>query len=466
MRRPHRAIPMTGIGLAAGLALAGCAETPKPAAKLPPTGVFVTQGPALGADGPPDRWWRLYDDPVLDRLEGEALSRNLDLKAAAASLSLAESLLDEARAARTPSTVLAGGPSYDRIPPVAGQHGPGSWTYAAGLTASYQVDLFGKVARQISAAKADAQSAEALRDALKVSIVAQTAGAYVAACGTARQLEVARNSLKLIEETYAIDEKQREVGAISEFDLARQGALRDQARALVPPLEAQHNAALFALAALTGHEPKDVPADAATCHALPKPISVLPVGDGAQMLRRRPDVRAAERNLASALARVGVARADFFPNVTFGGSVGQDTSTNGGVSGLSALSYSFGPLMTWTFPNILVTDARYRQARARARAQEAEFQQTVLTALKETETALSTYTAEIAHNKALRGARDQADEAARLARIQADTGTTSFLDLLDAQNTALAADQALAQSDQTLAADQIAVFQALGGGWK
>nr|MDQ2862004.1 TolC family protein [Pseudomonadota bacterium] len=184
------------------------------------------------------------------------------------------------------------------------------------------------------------------------------------------------------------------------------------------------------------------------------------------LLRRRPDVRAAERQIAAATARIGVAAADLYPTVTLGGSVSNVAGTLGGLFSSSTAAYSLGPLITWTFPNISLARAHVKEARALTSSALATFDATVLQALQEAEQALTTYGAELDRHVALAAAEDRADEALRLAQIQYGAGAASALDLLTAESTQVAAAQASAASDQAIAADQVAVFQALGGGWE
>jgi NodT family efflux transporter outer membrane factor (OMF) lipoprotein len=456
--------------LAGVLTLSGCVVGPRYVAPTPPAaakGAFVSAQGASALDQPlPPRWWRLYNDPVLDRLVEQALVENEDLKVAAANLAYAQGLLDEARAGRFPTTSLAGGPAYGVSTTAAAAGESPNFSYSAAFTASYDFDLFGRIRRAIQSAKANAEAVLAAEDAVRVTVAAETAGAYANICGDARQIAVARASLALVQETYDITLKERNAGALSDFDLAREAVLLEQAKAAIPPLEGQRRFALFTLAALIGKTPAEVPADAAACQAPPTLARPLPVGDGAALLRRRPDLREAERSLAAATARIGVAAADLYPTVTLGGSVNPFGALSGPGAGASLLAYSIGPLITWTFPNILVARAHVKEASAQASAALAAFDGSVLTALQETEQALATYAAELDHHVALTAARDRADEAVRLAKVQSLAGTLSFLDLLQVQSTAVAADQALAASDQAVSADQVAVFQALGGGWE
>jgi NodT family efflux transporter outer membrane factor (OMF) lipoprotein len=418
-------------------------------------------------EAPPARWWRLYDDRVLDGLVARALAHNTDLRVALANLAYAQGLLAEARAGRFPGTTLtADAPSYGRgVSQIELGAGP-STTYGAAFSAAYQVDLFGKVRRGIQAARANAQAAEAAADVSRVTVAGETASAYANLCAYAQQIAVARHSQDLLQRTYDLTLAERDAGALSNFDLARQAALLDQAKAAVPPLEGQRRAALYTLAALVGTTPAEVPNEAAGCTTPPTLTRPLPVGDGAALLRRRPDIRQSERTLAAATARIGVATADLYPAISLGGSIGDTVLPITARKSENAFTYSAGPLLSWSFPNILVARAHVREAGAQAAAALASFDGTVLTALRDTETALSAYAAELDRHKALLAAQKDAAEALRLADIQFRSGAASFLDLLSAESAVVAADQAVAQSDQSLAGDQVAVFQQLGGGWE
>jgi NodT family efflux transporter outer membrane factor (OMF) lipoprotein len=451
-------------------ALAGCAVGPRYTQPRPlpgSQGPLLSAGPAANAvaDPPPDRWWRLYQDPLLDSLVSQALTENRDLKVAAANLAYAQGVLSEARAGRFPGTeISAGGPAYGRSATQLAAGLGASTGYTATFSASYQVDLFGRIRRTIEAARANLEATRMAEDVTRVTVAAQTADAYAQVCGLGEQISVARNSIDVLQKTYDLTKVQRDVGALSDFDLDRQGGLLDQAKAALPPLEGQRRAALFALAALIGRTPAQAPTEAAACSTPPQLARPLPTGDGQALLRRRPDVRQSERLLASATARIGVAAADLYPTISLGGSVTQAGALAGG--GGSGLTYSVGPFLSWTFPNILVARARVQQAGAQASAALASFDQTVLGALRDTESALSTYGAELRRHEALLAAQAQARDALRLAHVQFEVGGASFLDLLTAETASISADQALAQSDQAMTADQVAVFQQLGGGWE
>ena len=458
------------IAAAAG-PLCACAVGPNYAPPNTPPGAavpFVSASAASTADQPlPANWWRLYDDPVLDRLVQEALTKNEDLKVAAANLAYAQALLGESRVGLLPSTELSAGADYGRSRPLApGPRPKAGWSYQAGFTASYEVDLLGRVRRTIEASRGNAQAVQAAEDAVRVTVAAGTAQAYADACGFGEELDSARQSQAVAQQTYDLVLVQRNAGAVSDFDLARAATTLEQAKAAVPAIDGQRRNALFELAALLGRTPSQVPPEAEACKTPPRIAVALPVGDGAALLKRRPDVRQADRQLAAATARIGVATAGLYPQVTLGGSITDTAATTQGLTSPAAVAFSVGPLISWSFPNIGLARAHIRESQAQASGALAGFDSTVLQALKEAEQALTSYNAELARHGALAAADRQAAEAFRLAKVQYDAGSASFLDLLTAQAAYIQAEQALAGSDLSLAQDQVAVFKALGGGWE
>jgi NodT family efflux transporter outer membrane factor (OMF) lipoprotein len=338
--------------------------------------------------------------------------------------------------------------------------------YQAGFDASYELDVFGRVSRTIEAARGDTEAAQAALDGIRISIAAQVAQSYADACGAAMQADVARETASIEGRTLDLTRRLLEAGRGTQRDLDQASVLVEQANAQVPGFEAERRAQLYALATLTGRLPADIDAAAAACRSVPRVKTPIPVGDGAALLARRPDVRAAERRLAADTARIGVATSTLFPSVTLLGSVSLGAPKIGQVGTSSSLGYSFGPLISWTFPNVAAARARIRQARAGADASLAGFQGTILAALRETEQALARYAAALDQNAALARAAQSAQNAAEQTRQRFDSGRDDFLDLLVAEQNRAAARQALAQSDTNVAHLQIALFKALGGGWE
>lgn len=471
-----RVASLTPFALAFAVALAGCVtpRTPtlpdRPAAK----GGFVSasQGAvnaaAFAPAEPQGQWWRLYADPTLDALVGEALANNRDLAAAAANLEQVRTSLSEARAGYLPSTTLSGG--YTRgqtdvpsTPPGADRDFEG---YNAGFALGYELDLFGRVRKAVAAARADRDAAAAAVDLVRLTVASETARAYADACAANAQIAVAERSIALQSRTAGLTRTLLDTGRGNGLDLARADAALQNTRSGLPPLRAQRDGALFRLAALTGKAPAEADAAARACLRVPRLTAVIPVGDGAGLIARRPDIRQAERRLVGASARAGVAAASLYPTITLGGRINSAASAAGDLGRSSGVSFSLGSLISWDFPNMVAARARLRGAEAGTDAALARFDQTLLVALRDTETALSAYANELDRNAALAAARDRAADAVRLSQLRFDAGSDGFLALLDAQRTLVAADAALAQSDAQVAGGQIAVFQQLGGGWQ
>jgi NodT family efflux transporter outer membrane factor (OMF) lipoprotein len=461
--------------LASSLSLAACATVgPDYRDALPD--VAASQGtlhasadPAFTPDSPPGEWWHLYDDARLDGFVAQALEANTDLRVAAANLSRARAALRETRTSGLPSTTVSTGGSYGRQSGAAqglDTSLPDGEMYDAGLDVGYQIDLFGRVRRAVEASRADVESVQAAYDLTRISVVAETVRAYADARNTACRIAVARRSVEVQEQTFDLTRRLLEGGRVTAMETNQAGALLEQTRAEIPTLEATQQTALYRLAVLTGRPPTDFPRDVDTCVGPLRLNQPIPVGDAATLLNRRPDVRAAERRLAAATARIGVATADLYPSISIGGSIGGSATSLGDITSGSAFRYSIGPLISWSFPNITAARARIAQAEASQQAALAEFDGTWLTALQQTESALTTYARGLDRTAALRRGTEQAREAARIARLRYDAGRENFQIVLDAERQLASAEAALAQSDAQLSTDLIALFLSLGGGWQ
>jgi NodT family efflux transporter outer membrane factor (OMF) lipoprotein len=469
-----RPSPISILGLA--VSLAGCVVGPNYVAPNPPAGAVAplqSLNPAVETTAPPpDDWWRLYDDPKLDKYVQQAFAANADLAAAEANLSTARALLEAARNGRYPQTRAEAGALYgrdattDEILQIVGHKPQTTWLFDDILDVSYELDLFGRVRRSVEASTADAQAAVAARDSLKITVAAETARAYAQVCTLGEQLAVARRSLEVVSQQADIAAQRHDAGGGSEFDVVRAQQIADQARAAIPPLEGQRRAALFELTAVLGLTPAQAPADAQSCTTAPHLKDLIPIGDGVALLARRPDVRLAERRVAAATARIGVATADLYPRITLTGFYGGAAPRISDLTRNAGLTWGVGPSVSWAFPNQAGVRARIRGAKAGADGAVASFDSTVLQALRETETALANYSAELDHRQALGDAQAKARRAFEIARDQVRAGSASTLDLLTAEQTLVGAEAAVAASDAALAQDQIAVFKALGGGWR
>jgi len=275
---------------------------------------------------------------------------------------------------------------------------------------------------------------------------------------------VAQHSLQLQLQSTTITERLVAAGRAARLDLTRSSGQVAQIRANIPRFEAQRTNALYRLAALTGRPPAEYPRSVESCSKAPRLTQPLPVGDATAMLRRRPDVREAERLLASATARLGIATADLYPRVTLGLSVG---STGALTDLLSSRTnrYGLGLAVHWE-ANQAKARARLAAAGAGAKFALAQFDGVVLSALRESESALSTYSRDLQREDDLTDAQARATEAAQDADRLYRGGKIDFLSLLDAQRSRDVADEASAASHAQLATDQVAIFLTLGGGWE
>lgn len=461
------------LSLLATFGLAACMVGPDhadPRPGAPAQDPFLAgESPAFTGDEPPGRWWSLYRDPLLDSLIEEALRANTDLRVAAANLRRTRAVLRETRSGLFPDLTATASATYSRQSGdqvgFSNSGGEGE-SFDVGLETSYQLDLFGRIRRAIQAARADAEAALAAFDVSRITVAAETARAYADACSAGRQLAVARETLRIQEQTFDLTRRLVEGGRGTALDSGRAGALLEQVRATLPTFESQRASALFRLSVLTGRPPAAFPREVAACETPPALDRPIPVGDGAALIARRPDIRQAERELAAATARVDVATANLYPSVSLGGSIGSSATSLSGLGSSDSLRFSIGPLISFSLSNLTVGRARVVQAEASAEGALASFEGAWLRALEETESALTRYARELDRLAALRRARAESAEAVRIARLRYQAGRESFQIVLDAEREIATIDAAVAQSEATVSDNLIALFLALGGGWQ
>jgi NodT family efflux transporter outer membrane factor (OMF) lipoprotein len=453
------------MSISIALALAACSSGPdyiRPQTPSAAAGSFVAaNSPAVQPLAPvPDAWWRLYDDPALNGLIADALAHNTDVRAAVARLARARASLRGVKVDRLPQGSVNASATRGR------DMGESNVTtsFDTGLDIAYEVDLFGRVNRNVEAARGDVGAAAADADAVRIAIVADTARAYADASSAAERLEVAEHIVQLLDESLRITQKQVEIGATTRLDTARIATLRNQREAEIPSIAAERDSALFRLATLTGRAPADLPSAAGARKSSLKLEQAIPVGDGATLLARRPDVHAAERRLAAATARIGVATAELYPRITLGGSAGSSASSLGSLF-TNPIGFLLGPLISWSFSDHARARARVGEAEASAQEALAQFDGTVLKALEETETALSAYSNALRRREALEAARNEAEVAVRIVRAQQREGEVDSLALLDAERTFAEAEAQVADINGEVADAQIDLFRALGGTW-
>jgi NodT family efflux transporter outer membrane factor (OMF) lipoprotein len=427
-------------------------------------GAFLSTAAGTTAQALPDRWWALYDDPRLDALIEQALSANTDLRVAQANLERSLALLGERNASREiQGGVDAETTQSQRSAEAELQHvqPPRRELYNIGLSVSYDFDLFGGLKRGIEAAHADSEAAQAARDLVRVNVAAEVARAYADICNSGHQQDVLDHAIAVQYKGVALTRLTIRHGRTAPYELDRRQALLEGTSARLPRLAARQRNALFRLTALLGRLPAQADTSLLQCHTPLTIRQVIPVGDGQTLLQRRPDIRIAERHLAATTARIGVATAALYPDITFGATAG---STGALTDFLSPLTnrFGFGPGISWTL-NRHAARARIEATQAQSRADLASFDGTVIKALREVETALSSYEAGLVQQQRLEQAQaDAARVLQRTAQLRRG-GRIAAFPALDAERDALAAEQAAAEGQAAVNDDQISLFLALGG---
>jgi len=458
------------VSAALAVALAGCAVGPnyvKPATPVAAQFVGARDG-AYSTDDTPAKFWTQFGDETLDRLVDEALVANHDLRIALGHLVEARAERHQAQFDLAPTVTASGGYTNERLSQAESLVGAplNARYYDAGFDAFWELDFFGRIRRNVEAQSAQVSGAEAsLRDA-QVSVTAEVARTYFELRGEQTQLAVARRNVDNQRETLQFTQAQLGAGRGTEFDTSRAQSQLSTTLATIGPLEAAVARSIHRLSVLTGREPNALQELLEPPRDLPALPQITPVGDPAGLLRRRPDIRVAERQLAASTALVGVAMGDLFPKVTFTGSFSYSATQPGYLGQSGSRGYVIGPGISWAAFDLGRVRAEIAGSRARSDVALAAYEQTVLRALEETENTLVTHART---RDSLTDASDAAEAsrtAARIARARYEGGMVDFLEVLDAERTQLAAEDRLAQSRTDAATSLIAVYKALGGGWE
>lgn len=450
------------------LLLAACAVGPDyRAPEAPAVVVRNAAAPVFVTRDPEADWWHEFGDAELDRLVHRALIANLDLRGALDRVRTARAVFVDRRLDYAPHVRLDG--SYDRSKEQVPGFGPDridTRSDSLGFDAAWELDLFGHVRRSVEAARADLGAEQAnLRD-VEVTVAAEVARNYFELRGVQKRLTVARDNQRSEQQSLDLTELREEAGRGSDLDVERSRARLKAIEATIPLLEASEKQFGYRLAVLVGVRPGalDEELDAAP---VPTYARELPIGDPTQLLRNRPDVRAAERQLAAATARVGVATADLFPRVSVTGFVGFLSGDVGRLFGSSAgndaRAWSVAPTVSWAAFDMGSVHARLLASKAQADGAAANYEKAVLNALEDTENSFVAYDKRQVQLRSLGEQVAASRRAAELADLQYREGTADFLVLLDAQRTQLEAEDALAQSESAVNVAVVAIYKALGG---
>lgn len=448
--------------------LTACASGPDylaPDTKL--AGAFAEKAATVTAEEPEVAFWTGFNDPLLSRLVDEALARNTDLRSAVARLDHARALSRQSTLDLLPAVTAQGGASAARAPaartlPGADRNGE---SYDAGINASWELDLFGRLRRGVEADRAETEAVAADWRAVQVSVAAEVVSSYFELRGRQEQLSVARRNADNQRSTLQLTQRRLEAGRGTDFDTARARAQLKLTESRIPRIETAIAVAAHRIAVLTGREPGMLASELGPA----VPLAVLPqsvaVGAPADLLRRRPDIQAAERRLAAATARVGVATADLFPRLTLGGTLASVSPTLGGLFGGASESFSGGGLISWAFLDLGRVKTRIDASEAKTRENLALYEGAVLRALEESENALVRYDRTRREAAHLEEAAAAGREGARLARVRFENGVADFLPVLDAERSQLEAEDRLAETRTRAATSLVAVYKAVAGGW-
>ena len=463
---------LSAIGLA--LVLAGCTtvgpDYVKPEMQnITPSEIQNDSNANAVEQEPAQTWWKQFSDPALNSLIAKALKQNKTLEQALASVNASGARLQLEEVNLRPTAELTASAQRRQVAGAAfGQTGPlvpDSDLRDISLAASWELDFVGRVKRLTEAAKADFEMTRALYQDAQVLVVSETALAYIQYVGADAQIKVAQRNLAVQQQTLDIIESRIAGGIDNKLDAARAKTQLNTTRATIPPLFAQRTAAQNRLATLTGQSLDDLQMQLnANASTLPTPPDAIAIGDPASLLVRRPDVRAAEQRLAAATARIGVAKADYYPRISLVGSASLTALSSSGLDNSGAFGYSVGPQLQWGGFDIPRVKAQVNVAGASAQGALAAYEEAVLLAFEETQTSLTNYGREKARFEALEEATHQANQAVAIAQVRFDEGVDDFINVLDAQTRLLEAEAALEASRVSVSANVARVYRALGAG--
>jgi len=453
----------------AAAVLAACAVGPNyEAPEIKAAEKFDSLEATYSAEPGVSQFWQSFEDSELQKLVNEALTSNHDLRIAVTRVQEARALRRDAAFDLAPSITAGGGYTKTRTSnAVIGNAGSREVElYDAGFDAFWELDFFGGVRRGLEASSADLGAEEAALQDVQVIVTGEVTRTYFELRGQQLQLDVARRNVTNQKSTLELAQVRLDAGSGTEFDTARAQAQLSTTLGSIGPLEAAVARSIHRLSVLVGREPGALRAELAPPRQLPPLPGIVPVGDPATLLRRRPDIRVAERELAGATARIGVAVADLFPRVTFTGTAGYIAGSSGALGDGGTDAYVLAPGISWGIFDYGHVQARIGAAKWRKEGAFLRYEQTVLQALEETEDSLVTHARardRLVHDEA---AVTASNTAADLARVRYENGASDFLQVLDAERTLLQSEDQLARSRTEAATSLIAVYKALGGGWE
>jgi len=463
--------------------LAGCTVGPDykaPEIKMPDafSAAPSVSAPATTATVAMARWWRALNDPELDALVERAVAGNLDLRIALARLQEARTAEQVAMGLALPAGTVAGAAGRGTGSDVTRGAVPSALTNASntkglsqinqigGFEAGWEIDLFGKYRREIEAAGYDTEAAAAARNAVLITVIGDIVRAYVDLRGLQTRLAILQQNIAAEAHEYDVVNTRFTRGLTNELDVTLARRQLSSLKATVAPLRARIDAARNTIAVLLGQMPESLATELATPAMIPAlPVRVEP-GLPLDLLRRRPDIREEERQLAAATARIGIATANLFPHLVISGAVGAQGQGLGVGPGAGSFIWSAGPGAYWNMLDFGTLDALVKIADLQAQEQLSVYKETILNAVSEVDADIADFTAQQDRLNNLSAALTASRHAVQLAQERYDRGLTDFLNLLDAERQEYGLEDEYAQAQQAAADDFAALYKALGGGWE
>lgn len=454
---------------AIALFLTGCTVGPDyqaPQASMPQTWIGPTSAPStqqsVTVNQPAEvaQWWRVFNDPKLESLITRAVESNLDLLQS-------ESRIRQARASRRiassslfPSVDTSG--SYRR----RGVDDRGTDLFQAGLDASWEIDVFGGTRRNVESAEAEMKFAVEDRRDVLITLVSEVAFTYIDLRGFQREIEISNRNLAAQRHSANLTRQRAGAGFVSRLDTVNAEASVATTESQIPSLEQAVRQSIYSLSVLLGLPPAALLEELTATTPIPTAPLQVPVGLPSELLLRRPDIRRAEARLHSDTAQIGVATADLFPRFSLTGSLGTSSDRLRGLASWSNATWSIGPGVTWNIfdagrirANIDVQNEFQKQSLL-------GYQRSVLTALQDVENSLIAFEKEQQRRQSLAAAVDANRRALEISTQLYTQGETNFLDVLNAQRSLFVTEDALVQSDRTIATNLVSLYKALGGGWE
>jgi multidrug efflux system outer membrane protein len=416
---------------------------------------------------PVAEYWRSLGDSTLVRLLDQALRANLDVAAAEARISGARASRSEARLDFVPTVTASAGYTRQRLAgasfPIVGGSFPDQDVWDAGFDAAWELDLFGRIRNGVQARGALVGAAEEDLRNVRVSLSAEVARVYFELRGAQERLAVARRNGENQRRTLELTRERLDAGRGTAFDTERAQAQLSLTLASIPPLEAQVASAQYRLGVLVGRPPAALAPELDSIAPIPPLPATVAIASADSLIRRRPDVAAAERRVAAEHAFVGAARADYLPRLGLGGTAGFTSADFGGLAGDGTFRYAVGPFISWPAFNLGRVKAREDLAQSFEAEARAEYDQTVLQALEEVESSVVSYRTALGRVEQVRQAAAASARAAELARLRFTGGVADFLQVLDAERTQLETENQLAQARTEASTAYAALYKALGG---